>query len=310
MYSHRLETLRERITATVKKELGPKADIRRLSDLDDIQNEKSVVVIGTLFKAQILKPSILKEVGEVDTETHEGAEEKVPLDKYIDESDELVLEDELQRARLHFTKENEKHNVDQYVTGIVCGVLGSLVPSEAAEGGGKFKVERMFMPDFPEQIPRPKLEEKNHQIAFISGIELSGESTAQCLGALELASSWINGELGDENDQETNSKIERLVIAGNSLSSETRDKKILSTAKYLTSGHAAKSVHAVNAFDEILQDFSSGLNVDLMPGENDPANQNLPQQPLHLCLFPSKHLLEYVVIFTFFRFRFTKAQKR
>ena len=38
----------------------------------------------------------------------------------------------------------------------------------------------------------------------------------------------------------------------------------------------------------ILEEFSSGIDVELMPGENDPANQIMPQQPLHCCLFPSK----------------------
>ena len=45
-------------------------------------------------------------------------------------------------------------------------------------------------------------------------------------------------------------------------------------------------VNAVNVLDGILQEFSSGIDVDLMPGENDPANQIMPQQPLHCCLFP------------------------
>ena len=48
-------------------------------------------------------------------------------------------------------------------------------------------------------------------------------------------------------DQEENAKIIKLVIAGNSLSSETRDKKILSTAKYLTSGQEASSGNITNA---------------------------------------------------------------
>ena len=45
-------------------------------------------------------------------------------------------------------------------------------------------------------------------------------------------------------------------------------------------------MEAVEALDTVLEQFTSGLDVDLMPGENDPANQNLPQQPLHWCLFP------------------------
>ena len=62
------------------------------------------MVIGTLFKIQNLKPNILKEVGEENAITNEEVVDKVVLDKHIDETDELVLEDELQRARLHLTE--------------------------------------------------------------------------------------------------------------------------------------------------------------------------------------------------------------
>merc|ERR1712212_25788 len=127
--------------------------------------------------------------------------------------------------------------------------------NESTDGGGKFRVKKVFMPDLPAQIPPKKnlTSSSEPKIAFMSGIELSGSTSAKCLGALELASSWIVGEAGDVTDQEQNSKIIKLVIAGNSLSAETRDKKALSTAKYLTSGQEALSVNAVNAFDGILE---------------------------------------------------------
>ena len=140
-----------------------------------------------------------------------------------------------------------------------------------------------------------------------AGLEPHGPNLAECIGALELAASWIVGEAGDEKDQEKNSKVERLVIAGNSLSAETRDRKILSTAKYKTSGQAARSVEAVNAFDEILEEFSSGLEVDVMPGPNDPANQNLPQQPLHCCLFPRE--FELRIIFRGMEFKYVLSRE-
>lgn len=288
VYRQRLEALRDRVAATVRKQLGPQANIKRLSDLDNVEPGKNIVVIGTLFKTQNLKPNILKEVGEENAITNEEVAEKPILDKYIEEADELVLEDELQRARLHFTEEDTDLKVDQFVTGIVCGILGCMNRNESTDGGGKFRVKKVFMPDFPAQIPPKKnlTSSSEPKIAFMSGIELSGSTSAKCLGALELASSWIVGEAGDVTDQEQNSKIIKLVIAGNSLSAESRDKKVLSTAKYLTSGQEALSVNAVNVFDGILEEFSSGIDVDLMPGENDPANQIMPQQPLHCCLFP------------------------
>ncbi len=282
-----MEALREQVKQSVKEELGPKANIKKLSELDDIANSKGVVVIGTLFKTQILKPNILKEVSE-DTNNDEDGEndsQKDDSDKFIHESDELVLEDELQRARLYFAPDQKKFKPEQFVTGIVCGVLGSMLPSTDPEGGGKFKVENIFLPAFPKQKPRQKI--ASRKIAFISGLEIASGNCEENLARIELASEWLTGEAGNVPDQESNSKIERLVIAGNSLSAETRDRNVLTTAKYKTSGQAARSVDAVKVFDRILHEFASGMDVDLMPGPNDPANQIMPQQPLHLCLFPS-----------------------
>ena len=95
-------------------------------------------------------------------------EERPILDKHIDETDELVLEDELQRARLHFTETDTDLKVDQFVTGIVCGILGCMNKNESSDGGGKFRVKKVFMPDYPIQSPGQKLTSEP-QIAFISG---------------------------------------------------------------------------------------------------------------------------------------------
>ena len=95
-------------------------------------------------------------------------EERPILDKQIDETDELVLEDELQRARLHFTETDTDLKVDQFVTGIVCGILGCMNKNESSDGGGKFRVKKIFMPDHPIQRPAQKLTSEP-QIAFISG---------------------------------------------------------------------------------------------------------------------------------------------
>ena len=104
---------------------------------------------------------------------------------------------------------------------------------------------------------------------------------------MDLATAWIVGVAGEMDDQENNAKIERIVIAGNSLSAETKDHNVLKTAKYLTMGKDAKSVEAVSNLDEVLDQLVSSVEVDIMPGDNDPANQNWPQQPLHRCLFQS-----------------------
>lgn len=73
----------------------------------------------------------------------------------------------------------------------------------------------------------------------------------------------------------------RLVIVGNSLSSSTQSKDMINKAKYLTKNYVAGSVSAVKQLDEYLAQLISKMEVDVMPGEFDPSNLMLPQQPLH-----------------------------
>merc|ERR1719342_527908 len=79
--------------------------------------------------------------------------------------------------------------------------------------------------------------------------------------------------------------VASLVVAGNCLAQETRDNDDRQ-AKYLTKNKEATSIDAINALDDVLAQLADTVEVDLMPGANDPANQSLPQQPLHKCLFP------------------------
>ena len=77
-------------------------------------------------------------------------------------------------------------------------------------------------------------------------------------------------------------------MAGNSVSEKTRNKESMNKARYLTKDEDAASVGAVQSLDDVLASLCVSLDVDIMPGEFDPANQILPQQPLHQCLFPRK----------------------
>jgi DNA polymerase delta subunit 2 len=77
------------------------------------------------------------------------------------------------------------------------------------------------------------------------------------------------------------SNCQRLVIAGNSLSASTQSKDMHKQAKYLTKNFVAGSVGAIKQLDDFLMQITSKIDVDLMPGEFDPSNLMLPQQPLH-----------------------------
>ncbi len=123
----------------------------------------------------------------------------------------------------------------------------------------------------------------------MSGLELSNRNT-RCLPSVQLAVDWIIGEAGEMDDQRRNAEIVRVVVAGNSLNETTRDREEMAKAKYLTKNTQASSIEAVKVLDNLLVQLAGSVDTDLMPGAFDPANQILPQQALHPCLFPSTNL--------------------
>lgn len=85
-----------------------------LADLEEHHGTRCAI-IGTLFKHQQNKPSILQEL----SEDHQMA---VPPQKleYCSDEDQLFLEDYTSRIKLI----GEKVNVKESVTGVVCAVIG------------------------------------------------------------------------------------------------------------------------------------------------------------------------------------------
>ena len=206
----------------------------------------------------------------------------------------MVLEDELQRIKLIPKKDkdnicqNSNFRVGHLPTGVVCGVYGMEV------AGGKFEVEDIVFPILDgkkSSASNNAPEGTNYNddlMVLMSGLGLGSEGDPM---PLELALSWLVGEAGEMSDQEENSKVGRVIIAGNSLTESMRDRDAMSKAKYLTKDRDASSLAAICRLDDILLQLASSVDVDLMPGANDPTNQMMPQQPLHHCLFPRKLII-------------------
>lgn len=91
IYLTRLKEMTALLETNIEKKWGKKYPICKLHKLSE-ENYTKCVVIGTIFKNQRLKPSILKQLAE--------SNQLVPqpiVTHFTDKSDELFIEDELQR---------------------------------------------------------------------------------------------------------------------------------------------------------------------------------------------------------------------
>lgn len=94
IYLTRLHEMETFLVQRIQQKWGDKYPICKLHKLTE-ENYDKCVVIGTLFKDQKLKPSVLKRLAE--------GNQLVPqpiLTHFTDESDVLFMEDEVQRYQL------------------------------------------------------------------------------------------------------------------------------------------------------------------------------------------------------------------
>jgi len=269
-YNMRLQAIRTMIIEQAKGKFGPDIKIVQLSDLreeNDEERTEDILIVGTIFKQQENRPSILKEF----------SEDKINVvmkdpDSYASDTDTMVLEDENMRIKLIG---NITPSV--YVNGVVAGCWGREVK------GGNFDVKELVHPLIPAGVSPVKTEEGN--IALMSGLDLDG-AEGGWLESAQLAVDWICGSAGGLGDQELASTIHRVIIAGDSLAESTKNREDRSKARYLTQNKQAGSVEGVQQLDDLLVQLAGSVATDLLPGENDPACGILPQQPLHKCMFP------------------------
>jgi DNA polymerase delta subunit 2 len=251
----------------------------------DLKEGEECVIMGTLYKDMRLKPSILDEYGKDLTL---GA--TVDAKKFVADDDALVLEDEGARVKLVGAAADPK----QFVTGVVMACRGKVVQD------GEFEVSETCFPAPAPQKPFPVAEKDEapasasspppgEYVALVSGLRV-GDPRASDPKVLELLLDYLTGNLGSSVDQRAAASVARVIIAGGALA-EPEDRASLSrvggagqTAGQIQS--AANARAQLRGLDVFLTQLAASVPVDVMPGEGDPTNQALPQQPLHPCLFP------------------------
>ncbi|EFN75644.1 DNA polymerase delta small subunit [Harpegnathos saltator] len=267
IYAVRLAELREILISQVVAKWG---DIRilKLAELEDFEGQECVI-IGTLYKHQKSKPSILQELSEDHQLTL-----LEPKPNYCSEKDQLFLEDEMLRIKLMVDIADLKN----YVTGVVCAVLGY------KEKDGTFAIKEWC---FPGCIPRSLLvsPQSKGKLVFLSGLDLA--SSFENL-SLNLLTEWICGMAGDATMQEDATCIIRVIIAGNSVKTVTKTNTLIGHAegKAQVTAITKEVAAATKRVDAFLIEIAKCCCITLMPGQHDPTNAMLPQMPLHSCVIP------------------------
>eukprot|EP00246_Nothoceros_aenigmaticus_P018642 TRINITY_DN9842_c0_g1_i2.p1 TRINITY_DN9842_c0_g1~~TRINITY_DN9842_c0_g1_i2.p1 ORF type:complete len:444 (+),score=70.47 TRINITY_DN9842_c0_g1_i2:176-1507(+) len=262
LYFARLHTLRERIKA-ISKAKWPAVPVCNILGLEQ---GKVCVVVGTLYKQMVLKPTILDE--------YSKERSNVPLvtpDKFTHATDHLILEDESGRVKLA----GDAAYPPLYVTGVVVGILGQ------EDKDGVLRIHEILEAGLPPQTPLPcSIPPEDKFVALVSGLKIGVNGSNPLL--LQLLIDHLTGYLGEQEEQSLSAQVVHVVIVGNSVDLPQN----LLHGQPVASKEQGKLIEPVKELDLALTQIAAAMRVDIMPGANDPANYSLPQQPLHRCLFP------------------------
>lgn len=262
LYQHRLAALKPRTDAAAAAKWNAQIDGRAVvhkQKILDIASGELCWVLGTVFADLRKKLNILNDV-------ERGTDDVMPSapESYVDAEDGLLmLEDDSGRAVLH--NDALLRNL-RLVTGCFVAVLGVEIQA------GMFEVMDIVCAAPAPQRPLARAGAEGTYLALVSGLQF-GAAPHLDLRAFMLCH-WLAGALGAAGAA---GQVARLVIAGDSvaqsapITSDNFGSK--NTSRFLSDG--------LRLFDTWLAQVAATVPVTIMPGDSDPAETCLPQQPVH-----------------------------
>ncbi|CAK89517.1 unnamed protein product (macronuclear) [Paramecium tetraurelia] len=258
--------------------------------IQKIQDQKGTIkAIGTLFKEMKLKPYYFSQN---QNKALQGRS-YIHIQDYVSNEDVCYLEDGSGRIKLQISnailclpnKKEKIVNVSDLVTGITLMIEGQIVANNI------IKVEKFYLPSLPE-TPMLKQLNSNSYLCLISGLNYNAlESTTKYRHMIDyLQGNLYSGEGGD-----IPYNISQVIFTGNLYCKleETLDQQSLQQD---FKGVFSKIQLNIKGVDELISQLASVTPVAVMPGENEPVSQMLPQTPLHRSHFPETFEKEHQLI--------------
>lgn len=284
MYQQRLTMLKPRVDREATRKWGRNTrqvngkTIQHKEKILDIVSGELCWVSGTIFLDMKHKLNILKDV-------ERGTDDSLPKhpEKYVDQENEAVImiEDESGRAILHNEELLRRLHL---VTGCVVGVLGIEIQA------GIFEIMEIVnptpAPQSTPQLPEDSSTATSHEwIALCSGLQMGKETDLD--HRLILLQQWLSGELGGPQDSEFAQKVSSLVIVGNSIAENEQEENndFTTTNNFGLKNTAKFSAESLTLFGQWLSEVLTTIPITIMPGDSDPCEICLPQQPIHRALF-------------------------
>ncbi|KZT28588.1 hypothetical protein NEOLEDRAFT_1161072 [Neolentinus lepideus HHB14362 ss-1] len=246
----------------------------------DVLKSQLCYIVGTVYMDMPLKPNVLEDIGR-----DRSIPAPPPRDKIYSADDSISLEDESGRIRLI----GEPVEKAELVTGVIIAALGIETPS------GEFQVVDICpaglapQPDAePSQDDEMEVDDtaagsSDEWIGVVSGLNIGSISPADA--EMQMLAEYLVGEVGGPDEFGSSSKISRLIIAGDSLSSVVTttvvNSEIDGEKKSKRYGYDSTSFspHPTLNLSSLLLDIGSSMPIHVLPGESDPAGTILPQQP-------------------------------